>query len=117
MRRSTAVAVLGLASALAACGGDKSADSAPVVNITAQQWQYTPSTISLKKGVTVELALTSKDVHHGFNLPEFNLRADIQPDQTTTLRLTPDKTGTFTFHCDYYCGSGHEEMQGQIVVQ
>jgi heme/copper-type cytochrome/quinol oxidase subunit 2 len=25
-------------------------------------------------------------------------------------------TGTFVFHCDVFCGSGHEEMAGRIVV-
>jgi len=28
----------------------------------------------------------------------------------------PDKTGTFTFVCDIFCGTGHEEMDGTIEV-
>jgi cytochrome c oxidase subunit II len=28
----------------------------------------------------------------------------------------PDKTGTFIFVCDVFCGSGHERMQGTITV-
>ena len=28
----------------------------------------------------------------------------------------PDKTGKFTFSCDVFCGDGHEEMTGTIVV-
>jgi cytochrome c oxidase subunit II len=34
----------------------------------------------------------------------------------STLRLTPDKTGTFTFACDVFCGSGHEDMTGTLIV-
>jgi cytochrome c oxidase subunit 2 len=71
----------------------------------------------LQRGVPVTLELTSSDVHHGFNVPGLGLRADVMPDQITTLRLTPKQSGTFLFHCDYYCGSGHEGMAGQIVVR
>ncbi len=27
------------------------------------------------------------------------------------------KKGTFVFLCDYYCGFGHETMNGTVVVQ
>jgi cytochrome c oxidase subunit 2 len=32
------------------------------------------------------------------------------------LQLTPDKSGTFTFLCDVFCGTGHEEMSGTLIV-
>ena len=102
---------------LCACGGGDTPDSAQVVPMTAQQWSFSPNVVKLTKGATVEFALTSNDVHHGFNLPDFNVRADVVPGRTTKVRVTLDKAGTFTFHCDYYCGSGHEGMNGQIVVQ
>ena len=46
----------------------------------------------------------------------FNLRADIVPDKVTRVRFVPDKTGTFTFLCDIFCGTKHEEMNGKIKV-
>jgi cytochrome c oxidase subunit II len=33
------------------------------------------------------------------------------------VRIVPDKAGTLPFHCDIFCGSGHEEMTGEIVVK
>jgi cytochrome c oxidase subunit 2 len=102
---------------LVACGGDGGSDGAQVVTIAAQQWSFSPNTITLPKGKTVDFEVTSNDVHHGFNLPDFGVRADVVPGQTTRVRVTLDKAGTYNFHCDYYCGSGHEGMSGQIVVQ
>jgi cytochrome c oxidase subunit 2 len=102
---------------LAACGGDGGTDNAQVVAITAQQWSFSPNSIMLAKGQTVDFELTSNDVHHGFNLPDFGVRADVVPGRTSKVRVTFDKAGSFNFHCDYYCGSGHEGMSGQIVVQ
>jgi cytochrome c oxidase subunit 2 len=102
--------------ATVACGGNGTSDSAQVVNIEAQQWSFSPNTIALSKGQTVDFELTSKDVHHGFSLPDFGVRADIIPGQPSKVRVILDKAGTYNFHCDYYCGSGHEGMSGQIVV-
>jgi len=46
----------------------------------------------------------------------YHVRADMVPGKTTRLRLVPDKTGTFVFLCDVFCGTGHEEMNGKLVV-
>jgi heme/copper-type cytochrome/quinol oxidase subunit 2 len=34
----------------------------------------------------------------------------------TRVTLTPDKEGTYPFHCDVFCGDGHEDMTGTLVV-
>ena len=30
--------------------------------------------------------------------------------------FTPDEEGTYAFHCDVFCGDGHEDMTGKLVV-
>jgi cytochrome c oxidase subunit 2 len=119
-----ALALVLLAAGLSACSqGEESASSTtidpndPVVKITAYQFSYSPDTVTLSEGVAVTLDLTSEDVHHGFNLPDFGIRADVLPGMHAQLRLVPDKKGSFTFLCDYYCGGGHETMNGTLVVQ
>jgi cytochrome c oxidase subunit 2 len=32
------------------------------------------------------------------------------------VRIVPDKVGRFVFACDNFCGDGHEDMEGVIVV-
>ena len=87
-----------------------------VIRITAKKFNYTPGEVKLKKGVPVILEFRTQDVLMGFNLPDFNVRADMVPGKVTRLRLTPDKTGTFVFLCDVFCGTGHEEMNGKLTV-
>jgi cytochrome c oxidase subunit 2 len=87
-----------------------------VVRITAKRFEYSPSSIQLKKGEPVVLELVSLDRVHGFNAPDFGLRADVKPGESTRLRFVPDKVGTFEFHCDVFCGSGHEDMSGEFVI-
>ena len=87
-----------------------------VVRMTAKRFEYTPSEITLKKGVPVILEITAIDRDHGFKIPELGIRADLKSGQVTRVRIVPDRTGTFEFRCDVFCGSGHEDMSGEIVV-
>jgi cytochrome c oxidase subunit 2 len=88
-----------------------------VIRITAKKFVYTPKEITLKKGAPVVLEFTSEDVMHGFNCTDLGIRSDILPGKITTLRFVPNKVGTFPFHCDNFCGSGHETMTGTIIVK
>ena len=87
-----------------------------VIRITARKFVFLPREIRLKKGVPVTLELVTADVVMGFNAPDLKVRADIIPGQAARVRLVPDKTGTFVFLCDVFCGDGHEGMSGQIHV-
>lgn len=87
-----------------------------VIRVSAKKFAFTPDTIKLKKGVPVILEFTTEDVLMGFNVPDLKLRADIVPGQSTRVRIVPGKVGKFTFFCDIFCGTGHEEMTGMIIV-
>ena len=86
------------------------------IHITAKKFEFTPDTITLKKGEPVVLVVSSQDRKHGFNLRAFGIRADVNPGGDARIRFTPDKTGKFTFSCDVFCGDGHEDMTGTMVV-
>ncbi|HUH65095.1 MAG TPA: cupredoxin domain-containing protein [Syntrophales bacterium] len=88
-----------------------------VIQVTAKKFEYSPKEIRLKKGVPVVMEFTSLDRLHGFNCPSFKIRSDIFPGKKNLLRFTPDKAGSFPFHCDNFCGSGHEGMTGTIIVE
>ncbi len=118
-RRRAMAGLIGLAglAALAMGGATVLAQAkARVIKVSARRFTYTPNVIELKRGEPVTLELTTEDVFMGFNVPDFNVRSDIVPGKTTTLNLTPDKTGTFIFLCDVFCGDGHETMSGKFVV-
>jgi cytochrome c oxidase subunit 2 len=84
--------------------------------MTVKRFEYSPREIHLRKGVPVVLEITSLDVPHGFSLPDLGVRADVIPGILARVRLIPDKVGTFTFRCDVFYGSGHEDLDGTIVV-
>ncbi len=91
------------------------ADAVPaerVIHITAKKFDFS----TLKKGEPVVFEISSADREHGFNLRAFGVRTNVSPGKVSRIRFTPDKTGKFTFSCDVFCGDGHEEMTGAVIV-
>jgi len=88
-----------------------------VVKIVAQRFVYTPNEIVLQKGQPAILEFSSLDFMHGFSIPDLKIRADLPPGQVTRVALTPEKSGVYDFLCDNFCGAGHEQMNGRIIVK
>jgi cytochrome c oxidase subunit 2 len=87
-----------------------------VIRVSAKNFEFTPGEITVKKGEPVVLELTSEDRAHGFSLPDFGVEGKIKPGAVTRLSFTPNKAGKFGFACDVFCGSGHEDMSGTLIV-
>jgi cytochrome c oxidase subunit II len=60
--------------------------------------------------------VTSRDVIHGFWVPEVRLKADMVPGLVSPIRFTPTQTGTYRIVCSEYCGALHGKMQGKLVI-
>lgn len=112
--RLRAVAVLALALALAV--GAAASEDPRVIKVTAKKFEFTPSEIHVKRGEHVVLELTSLDRKHGFKLPELGIRTEVPAGGTTRVELIAEKPGRFPFACDVFCGDGHEDMTGTVLV-
>jgi cytochrome c oxidase subunit 2 len=88
-----------------------------VIQVTAEKFKFTPAVIELKQGEPAVLELTTLDRKHGFQVPGLDIDETIEPGKATRVRVVPAKAGTFLFHCSVFCGSGHEDMAGEIVVK
>lgn len=88
-----------------------------VIKITAKKFEYSPNSIKIKKGIPVILELTSLDRLHGFNCPRLGIRTNIEPGKVSRVRILAQRAGVYEFYCDVFCGSGHEEMTGKIIVE
>jgi len=106
-----------------------------VVEVAAKKYEYTPSPIRVKRGVKVQLRITSLDKTHGFKI---NLSPDgsdkkndsglifssnnddcfkLEKGLPTVVEFVARTPGTYSFHCCNRCGIGHGGMKGQIVVE
>jgi cytochrome c oxidase subunit 2 len=95
------------------------------VEVTAFQWgwkftypDYGISTNELYLPVDeqVHLEMKSQDVIHSFWVPEFRLKQDIVPGQTTDYRVTPSEMGEYKVRCAELCGTSHAYMLAPVVV-
>jgi len=87
------------------------------IPMTAKKYEYSPSSIHVKKGEHVKLLITALDHDHGFKLPAFDIQQDLKEGETTTIEFTADKAGTFRFGCSHVCGFGHRGMKAELVVE
>jgi len=95
----------------------RGAAAAPrVIKVSARRFVFTPDHIPMRVGEQVVFELTVEDTFMGFNVPDLGVRADLIPGQTVRLPAVARKAGSFTFLCDVFCGSGHENMHGIIEV-
>ncbi|MBX0293811.1 cytochrome c oxidase subunit II [Halomicroarcula sp. F27] len=83
-------------------------------NETAQA--TSSGTLRLPVDRNVNIRVTSRDWLHAFHVPSLGLKADAFPGQYNRLTTKPTETGTYQLYCAEYCGSGHSQMLGEVVV-
>lgn len=104
--------------AVVASAADQAKQPEQVIKITAKKFEYNPNVIKIKTGVPVVFEFTSLDRVHGFTVPDLGgVRQTIEPGKANRVTILAPKTGTYEFHCDLFCGDGHEGMTGKIIVE
>lgn len=137
LQRWAAVAVLAAGLVGGACGGGGGSDKAkgsaggqpgaektalqtptgPTVEVTAKEFAFTPSSLTLKAGQPTDIVLKNAgSIEHDFSVSDAGFKLSMAPSQTGDLALTIAKPGTYQFHCSV---PGHEGagMKGTITVE
>lgn len=105
---------------------DRVPDDAKTIKVTGQQWFWTfefedgtksVGELRLQKGVPYRFEVTSKDVVHSFNLPDFSIMMDAVPGRINTIWFYPDQAGQYLIQCREYCGMLHYNMRGKLFVE
>jgi cytochrome c oxidase subunit 2 len=87
-----------------------------VIKVSARKFVFTPNQIKLAPHENVVFELTAVDTVMGFAIQQYNVRVDVPPGAVVRLPAQAGPAGTVDFLCDIFCGSGHETMNGTIVV-
>jgi cytochrome c oxidase subunit 2 len=64
----------------------------------------------------VEVILRSKDVIHGFWVPNLRIKQDAVPGLAVRIHFTAQKTGEYEVACMELCGLGHYRMRTTFTV-
>ncbi|TDN70344.1 cupredoxin domain-containing protein [Paraburkholderia sp. BL10I2N1] len=95
---------------------DAKAAEPRVIKVHARRFTFTPNRITLAPHEQVIFEVTAEDTVMGFSVPQFGVRADVPPGATVRVPAQAAEAGNVEFLCDIFCGSGHETMNGTIVV-
>jgi len=99
---------------------------AEVIKVTGQQWFWSfehadgtkeKITLHLQKGHAYNFEIYSKDVMHSFNIPDYVVFEDAVPGHVNHAWFSPDEVGEFPIQCREYCGIGHYQMRGSLIVE
>jgi len=97
---------------------DPAAASAPrTVEVVASKFSFEPSRIEVAEGERVKLVVKSADGVHGFEIKKFKVSKKIpRGGEPVEIEFVANAPGEYPILCSEYCGKGHEDMKGTLVV-
>ena len=114
------VALCGLAMALVT-GEHRPAAQSPdprIIEITARRFAFEPSQIDATVGERLQLVVRSADGVHGLEIKKLKIKKEVpRGGEPVTIDFTPTIEGSFPILCSEYCGNGHTDMTGTLVVR
>ena len=88
-----------------------------VIEVVAQRFAFEPARIEVTEGERVRLVVKSGDGVHGVEIKKFKVNKKIpRGGDPVTIEFVASTAGEFPILCSEYCGDGHEDMKGMLVV-
>lgn len=76
----------------------------------------TANDMVIPAGTDISLRMNSRDVIHGWWVPQLQGKRDVVPGRTTMFNVAADKPGTYFGQCTVICGLSHANMRFTVIV-
>lgn len=86
-------------------------------SIVAKKFSFEPNQIVVEHGQKVILRVVSKDVIHGFSLPEYSIEEELLPNEPKEIVFIADRKGNFPFVTNVVSGKDYASMVGNLIVK
>jgi plastocyanin len=88
------------------------------VYLLVQQWMFEPAVLHLAAGVPYRFRMLAADVSHGASLQlgAASRIVRLRPGVPTELVARFTRPGEYLVYCTVYCGPGHDQMAGRLIV-
>ena len=87
------------------------------IEVVAKRFGFEPARIEVTEGEKVRLVVKSGDGVHGVEIKKFKVNKKIpRGGDPVTIEFVASAAGEFPILCSEYCGDGHEDMKGTLVV-
>jgi cytochrome c oxidase subunit II len=89
-----------------------------VVAVVARRFAFEPSEIEATVGERLQLVITSADGVHGVEIKKLKIKKEVpRGGEAVTIDFTVTTEGSFPILCSEYCGNGHNDMAGMLIVR
>ena len=89
-----------------------------VIEVVAKRFAFEPAEVEVTIGEKVTLAVRSADGVHGVEIKKFKVKKEIpRGGDPVMIEFTATEAGRFPIVCSEYCGNGHDDMKGALVVK
>ena len=97
---------------------DPAAATAPrTIEVVAKRFAFEPARIEVTEGERVRLVVKSADGVHGVEIKKFKVNKKVpRGGDAVTIEFVASAAGEFPILCSEYCGDGHEDMKGMLIV-
>ena len=87
------------------------------IPVVAKRFGFEPARVEVKEGERIRLVVSSEDGVHGLEIKKFRVNKKIpRGGDKVTIDFVASAPGEYPILCSEYCGEGHEEMKGALVV-
>ncbi|MFC4427218.1 cytochrome c oxidase subunit II [Deinococcus navajonensis] len=85
--------------------------------VVAKAFAFDPPVLRVPAGRPITFHITSADVMHGYQVEGTNINVNVIPGQVASFTTTFRYTGTRSAVCNEYCGTGHHNMIGRVIIE
>lgn len=88
------------------------------MRIPKDSWRWEPKEVVIPVNKSVRLRIYNEDTYeHGISIKSLNIKQVIPPQAETNVLIPPTSAGEYPFRCSVWCGEGHTEQSGILVVK
>ncbi|QFR39132.1 hypothetical protein A9Q91_02760 [Candidatus Gracilibacteria bacterium 28_42_T64] len=82
-----------------------------IITLNAKKWEFDTKEIRVKKGEKLTIKVNNTDILHGIAIPDMMIMGDDE------IEVDTSQTGEFLYRCYNYCGEGHQDMIGKLIIE
>jgi cytochrome c oxidase subunit 2 len=87
------------------------------IEVVAKKFSFEPARVEVTEGDRVRLVVKSADSVHGIEIKKFKINKKLpRGGDAVTIEFVASAAGEYPILCSEYCGNGHEDMKGMLVV-
>ena len=104
--------------AAASTSAPRQTDQPRTIEVLVRRYAFEPALIEATEGERLRILVRSGDGPHGFEIKRFKVSKEIpRGTEPVTIEFTASEAGTFPILCSLFCGDGHDDMKGQLIVR